>query len=243
MCGPNPLQAEGKRREDVSRAHSIVKRLRVPKHEPLQTVVGRVGIAPAAAETKAKTQPPPNMNLDWTTSGKVRKCMKVLKITPEDLLASEDLKAFWTEAGTLLSQSCQRHSLMRLASLRKKGKVPDWRETVLVFNADESGHRLGVGIMRFLCVQPKRLHVIALNGKMVKADGKVCLAMQGTQSKELHAFPPLSKQTSKRQQDWAGNAFTANTCAAYILAVAVVRQDQQQHHCAQRIACHDYDSP
>ncbi len=220
----NPLDAERKRLEDISSAFSIVKRLRVPKHEPLQTVVGRLGIAPEAAKTKAKTSRPPNMNLDWTTRAAPQKCMKRLGITPADLLASEDLKAFWNAAGpTIMNQSCRRNVLMRLASLRKKGKVPDWRETVLAFNADESAYRLGLGITHFPCVQPKRILIMALNGKLVKADGKVCLAMQGIQSKELQAFPTLSKQSSNRQQDWAGNAFTANTCAAYMLAVAVVR--------------------
>ena len=223
MRGPNPLEAERKRAEDVSRAFSIVKRLKVPKYEPLQIVVGRLGLAPVKAKTKAKTQRPPNMDLGWTTRAAPQKNMKKLKITREDLLASEDLKAFWKETGTMMNQSCQRHALMRLASLRKRGKVPDWRETVLAFNADESAYRLGVGIMHFPCVQPNRLHIMALNGTMVKADGQVCLAMQGIQSKELNAFPSLSKQSSKRQQDWAGNAFTANTCAAHILAVAVVR--------------------
>ena len=87
---------------------------------------------------------------------------------------------------------------MRLASLRKKGKVPDWREAILAFNADESAYRLGVRIMHFPCVQPKRLHVMAVNGRLVKADGQVCLAMQGIQSKELNASPTLSKQTSTR---------------------------------------------
>ena len=46
--------------------------------------------------------------------------------------------------------------------------------------------------------------------------------MQGFQGRELAAFSPLAQETSKRQQNWAGNAFTANVCAAYILAAAVV---------------------
>ncbi len=226
ITGPNPLEAESKRWEDISRAFSIVKKLKVPKHEPLETVVGRLGIAPLAANLKTngkKAEGHLNMNLDWTTRAAPQKSMKRLGLTPEDLLASEDLKAFWKEAGSLMNQGCRRHALMRLASLRKNGRLPDWREAVLAFNADESAYRQGVGITCFPCVQPKRLIFMALNGKLVKADGKVCLAMQGIQPKELNAFPPLSKQTSNRQQDWAGNAFTANICAAYILAVAVVR--------------------
>ena len=223
MCGPNPLEAEGKRRADISRAFSIVKKLRVPQHEPLETVVGRLGIAPLPAKTRNETQTLLDANMDWTTRPAFQKSLKRLNIMREDLLASEDLKAFWEATRSLMNQSCRRHALVRLASLKKKGKVPDWREAVLAFNADESAYRLGVGITHFPCVQPKRLHIMGLNGKLVKADGKVCLAMQGIQSRELNAFPPLSKQTSKRQQDWAGNAFTANVCAAYILAVAVVK--------------------
>ena len=94
-----------------------------------------------------------------------------------------------------------------------------------VRNANESGNRLDLacGITCFPCVLPTKKHIIALNGSLVKADGLTCLAMQGIQPKELEAFAPISKQTSKRQQDWAGNAFSANTCAAYILAAAVVR--------------------
>ena len=237
LSGPNPMDAERKRREDVSRAFSIVNRLKVPKHEPLQTVLDRLRIEPNVGKPKAKSKgrPPkvaepeaqskqlPNMSLDWTKMAGPKKSMKHLGITPADLVAGMDLKDFWQEAATMMNQSCARHALMRLASLKKRGKVPDWRKTILAFNADESGYRQGVGIMRFPCVQPKRLHILALNGKLVKADGQLCLAMQGIQSKELKAFPALSKQTSNKQQEWAGNAFTANTCAAFILAVAVVR--------------------
>ena len=48
------------------------------------------------------------------------------------------------------------------------------------------------------------------------------MAMQGIQGRELQAFSPLTQENTKRQQNWAGNAFTANVCAAYILAAAVV---------------------
>ena len=148
--------------------------------------------------------------------------MKLLLLEPEDL-QSRDLQEFLAKSAGILNQSSQFHVHMRMADLKKRGKVPDWRKEILAFNADESGYRLGVGITRFPCVLPTKKHIIALNGSLVKADGLTCLAMQGIQAKELEAFAPISKQTSKRQQDWAGNAFSANTCAAYILAAAVVR--------------------
>ena len=228
MCGDNPLDGEKKRREDVTRAFSIVKRLRVPKHEPLGNVLSRVdpeyGYGIINPKSDGETQGNPNTNMDWTKKRQFQKSMTRLGMERKDLLASEALTAFWKESGSdsLMTLNCRRHSLMKLASLKKNGKLPDWREEVLALNVDESAYRQGVGITHFTCVQPSRIHVLSLNGKLVKADGKVCLAMQGIQSKELDAFPSLSKRTSKQQQDLAGNAFTANICAACILAAAVV---------------------
>ena len=219
MNGPNPFEAEVRTRADISKALSIARRLRVPKHEPLQAIVSRWGLtAPPSPNANLKL----SLDFAWTSNAPSRRSMNMLGITPEDLV-SDDLKAFMEESSTLMNQSQQRNVLMRLASLKKKGKVPDWREAILVFNADESAHRLAVGINHFPCVQPTRLHILAWQGKLVKADGRLCLAVQGIQPNELAAFPALSKQTSKRQQSWAGNGFTANVCASYILAAAIVR--------------------
>ena len=56
------------------------------------------------------------------------------------------------------------------------------------------------------------------HGRVTVASGPVYLAAQGLQQGELRAFPHLANLTSAQQQDFAGNAFTANVCAAYILA-------------------------
>ena len=227
LRGPNPMDAEQKRWDDVSRAISIVKRLRILQHEPLPIVLDRLGSS-QSLKSAAPTKPTKHakslnlLNLNSAHSRTAQKVMKLLHLEPEDL-QSRDLQEFLATSAGILNQSSQLHVLMRMASLKKKGKVPDWRKEILAFNADESGYRLGVGITRFPCVLPTKNHIIALHGSLVKADGLTCLAMQGIQPKELEAFAPISKQTSKRQQDWGGNAFTANTCAAYILAAAVVR--------------------
>ena len=226
LSGPNPMDAEQKRWDDVTRAISIVKRLRILRHEPLPIVLDRLGsqslLQRAEFAKLRKCLKPETTLLHMRRRETTQKSMELLHLEPEDL-ESRDLQDFQATSAGILNPSSQLHVLMRMASLKKKGKVPDWRKEILAFNADESGYRLGVGITRFPCVLPTKNHIIALHGTLVKADGLTCLAMQGIQPKELQAFAPISEQTSKRQQDWGGNAFTANTCAAYILAAAVVR--------------------
>jgi hypothetical protein len=163
------------------------------------------------------------MSVDWAKSGAFLKIMKKFRLLPEELLRSQDLKDFWVASSPILGKGCRRHSLMYLAKLKKNGKLPDWRQDILAFNADESANRITSGTKAFPCVLPRRVHVLAIRGSMMKADGKTCLAMLGFQPNELEAFPTLSQLPSRRQQDLAGNAFAANTCAAYILALAVVR--------------------
>ena len=221
-------KGDRKRLEDLARASSIVKMLKVPKHEPLEAVLARLGVKPMtpklwALNSQIQAPPETEFNLDWTSSRRAQKEMGHCKVEPKDLFASEDLKYFWVASAALLNVKCRRQAQIRLASLKKRGKLPDWRKVILVLNADESASRLGCGVHNFPCVQPKRKHILALRGSLSQADGRACLAMQGFQAKELQAFPSISEESSVRKQDWAGNAFCANTTAAYILALAVVR--------------------
>ena len=142
-------------------------------------------------------------------------------MTPKDV-QGEDLEAFLKASTGLLTCSQQRHVVMRLAGAKKNGRMPDWRREQFIFSPTESGYRLGLRKKGFPCILPAHKHIIADHGVLSLADGKTCMAMQGFQGRELQAFSPLAQQTSKRQQDWAGNAFTSNVCAGYIAAAAVV---------------------
>ena len=147
-------------------------------------------------------------------------------MSPVDV-QGEDLEVFLKASTGLLSCSQQRHVLMRLAGAKKCGKMPDWRREKFTMNPSESGYRLGLRKKCFTCVLPVHKHIIANHGVLSLADGRTCMAVQGIQGRELQAFSPLAQENTKRQQNWAGNAFTANVCAAYIMAAAVV------------VGCHD----
>jgi hypothetical protein len=58
-------------------------------------------------------------------------------------------------------------------------------------------------------------------GKARLASGFVVLAMQGIQCREVHAFN-LAGEDDKLMRDLAGNAFTANIIAAFLLAGMLV---------------------
>jgi hypothetical protein len=58
-------------------------------------------------------------------------------------------------------------------------------------------------------------------GKARLASGFVVLAMQGIQSREVQTFN-LAGEDDKLMRDLAGNAFTANIIAAFLLAGMLV---------------------
>ena len=58
---------------------------------------------------------------------------------------------------------------------------------------------------------------ILRNGNFAVADGFTLLAMQGVQHKEVEAFH-LDREDPALLHDFAGNGFTANIVAAFLLA-------------------------
>ena len=109
---------------------------------------------------------------------------------------------------------------MRLAELKKKGSLEDWREAPhLIITVGASLKRIEICQLAFPCVLPKMRYALLRNGEVTLATGPMCLAMQGVQRQELMEFPRLLKLSETRQQDLAGNAFAANVCAAVTLMV------------------------
>ena len=71
------------------------------------------------------------------------------------------------------------------------------------------------------CVTPNMTLGVLCNSKFHIADGFTLLAMQGVQNKEIEAFN-LQTEDPALLHDLAGNAFTANIVAAFLLAGFVV---------------------
>jgi site-specific DNA-cytosine methylase len=109
---------------------------------------------------------------------------------------------------------------MRLQS--KKGEVDfDWKKMLLIAPTTFS---IGWGQIRksmFPCATPGMSYVIVENGQAQLATGLTMMAVQGIQGKEVESFR-LDLENDKLLRDLAGNAFTANIIAAYLLAGALV---------------------
>ncbi len=87
-----------------------------------------------------------------------------------------------------------------------------------------SGFGIGWGLIRsgnFPCVTPGMQYVLLDNGKARLACGLTMMALQGIQGKEVKSFR-LDLEKDKLLRNLAGNAFTANIIAAYLLAGALV---------------------
>ncbi len=65
------------------------------------------------------------------------------------------------------------------------------------------------------------LPALFLPGKARLANGFVVMAMQGIQCKEIQIFN-LAQEEDKLLRDLAGNAFTANIIASFLLAGMLV---------------------
>jgi hypothetical protein len=235
-----PFDVEEVLAQNITQAMSILEKLRTPCREPFTTLLDRLDLskeagpsgslqgANVAAErtskrSRAGSAPSLLKDLHWMGQHEAQRAMKLMKLTPADVQSDESLEQFVAAASPLLTESQLRKALLRLAGLKKKGKMLDWREEVFTMNPTESPYRQGFRRNSFTCVLPSHMHLISRLGSLTVADGRTCLAMQGIQDKELATFPTLNQFTSRQQQDLAGHAFTANVCAAYILAAAIVR--------------------
>ena len=73
----------------------------------------------------------------------------------------------------------------------------------------------------FPCVTPTHTYVILQRGKASLSNGFTALAMQGIQGKEIQSFD-LAQEDDTLLRDFAGNAFTVNIIAAFLIAGMLV---------------------
>ena len=106
------MDAEQKRWDDVSRAISIVNRLRILQHEPLPIMLDRLGI-PSLLKSAEPTKPAKPakslLNVNWVHNPTAQKSMMLLRLEPKDLQSSQDLQDFLVASAGILNKSSQRH--------------------------------------------------------------------------------------------------------------------------------------
>ena len=105
---------------------------------------------------------------------------------------------------------------LELCRLRKQGRIPNWKEGILVSDCGSSVGWLSVAKDMFPCIRPGNSYLVLEEGRPKLANGPLCLAMQGIGRVEADAFGLLLEEDGLLRQ-LAGNAFCANICLVFLV--------------------------
>ena len=105
---------------------------------------------------------------------------------------------------------------LRICLLRKQESFK-WVEGCWLASVGASVRFLKIGRHLSPCIQPGMACVCAQDGHRQRTTGLQNLAFQGLQKSEVAAFN-LAAESDVLLRDFAGNAFTANILAAFVLA-------------------------
>ena len=110
---------------------------------------------------------------------------------------------------------------LTLCLQQKKGKIPNWKEMLLVSDCGSSVGWLSITSNKFPCLRPGNKYLVLQHGVAKIADGCLCLAIQGIGPEEQTALNLHQEQDALLRQ-LAGNAFCANICLAFLVASILV---------------------
>ena len=110
---------------------------------------------------------------------------------------------------------------LTLCVQRKKGRIPNWKEDLLVSDCGSSVGWLSISSGKFPCLRPGNKYLVLQHGVAKIAHGPLCLAVQGIGPEEQHALDLHLEEDSLLRQ-LAGNAFCANICVAFLIAAILV---------------------
>jgi site-specific DNA-cytosine methylase len=136
-------------------------------------------------------------------------------------LKDAELKEFHAFAdavnGTFQPRAIEGLWLKLVSEQRKRGM--DWTKELLVASIGASLRFMSVRSDIFPCVTPHMTYAILQDRQLRSLTGVEALALQGIQTNEVRTFKfNTAKSNSTKLQDLAGNAFTANILAAFLVA-------------------------
>lgn len=192
--------------------------------EPLFKILARVGMTkkasdpdPVQVDTKDNTK-----NITKETATKNDRFIQKHSLTAHDLRGRE---GFHAKAGLVLTPRAKEALFLNLC-LRRKVDGWDWTNdyATYVATAGQSVEWVTVMRNRFPTVTPKGLQVIIKRTPELSHElsvhivtGHMALAAQGVQTVEAKVLK-LNREQDTLLHDFAGNSFTANICAAFIIA-------------------------
>ena len=106
---------------------------------------------------------------------------------------------------------------LELCRLRLNGRVPNWKEGVLVSDVGSSVGWLSVARDMFPCIRPGNSYMVLVQGEPKLAQRTLCVALQGIGRDEATALELLHEEDCRSRQ-LAGNGFCANICLVFLMA-------------------------
>ena len=205
-------EATAARQQHASAALNIVRRCQLSMQEPLMEVLQRIQhTTPLSQKAPAQRK--------WSNIPHLK--FKATHSLTEEFLAQGGRDEFMLATSSMANPREQDAMWLNLCKLRLKSVITDWRHELLVADAGSSVAWLKFARNQFPCVRPTMKYTILNHGQVQIASGALCLAVQGVGCREATAFH-LMDESDTALRYFAGNAFTANICCAFLIAVLSV---------------------
>ena len=205
--GPKAIQ---NRERDLEEAFDFINSSQTSCYEPLKRILDRTPAPDAPRPSKPSRK---GGNAWATTQGP--NFQRKHGLSDEEVARGQD--EFLQATADVLLPRQQAAVWLELCRLRLKGRVPNWKEGVLVGDVGSSVGWLSLARDMFPCIRPGNSYMVLDQGKPKLAPGTLCLALQGIGRDEAAALQLLQEEDCLLRQ-LAGNAFCANICLVFLMA-------------------------
>ena len=207
--------AAAARLQDVERALRFIAAARLASTEPLATVLERV----PQHIPKSKVNKSKGLNSDEARAvgqkWPAQHAATSAKLKLSDKQSTPPIE-FLEQALRLMVPRAAEAMWLKIAQ-RQRTHGFEWKTGHGVAPVTMSVRYANLAVNKFPCVAPHSKYIIVKSGVLTTANAFVYLAVQGIQDREL-SFLRLSSEPDDLLRDLAGNAFTANVVAIFLLA-------------------------
>ena len=204
--GPKAIK---EREQDLEEAFHFIMSSQTSCHEPLKQIMDRTPSPHAHRPSK-----PSKKGNAWATT-RGPNFQSKYRLSDEEVGRGRD-EFLQATAGVLLPRQ-QAALWLELCRLRLNGRVPNWKEGVLVGDCGSSVGWLSVVREMFPCIRPGNSYMVLVQGEPKLAQGTLCLAVQGIGRDEANSLELLQEEDCLLRQ-LAGNGFCANICLVFLMA-------------------------
>lgn len=205
------------RRQDLHKAMGIISDSRLHSPEPLSKVLGRAPIKHAEYKNHTGKSYEEALVVGAKWPGQHDAMRRKLKL-PEEL--SKPPQRFLQQALNLMVPRAADALWIKLTQVILR-RGTQWDKGCYVVPVTMSIRFGSVNSDDFPCLTPGSKYVMVQDGVLSTVSAASFLALQGVQSRELTRFK-MNSEADRLLRDLAGNAFTSNVVAIFLLAGLLV---------------------